>query len=139
MSRLTPYFPPNQALAILSRLPGYALSFTRQQFEGSGMALDGVHYFDAKNNPTFDLGKCGQGIVTAQKMTNITAPKNATQGQYGAVDWLELGPKDGYPNTRISRVYRVDTASGKAPPTCQGLGSHTQIEYAALYWFYGTT
>ena len=96
-----------------------------------------MHYFDAAMNPIFDLTRAGLGVFVGKKTGDIIAPSNSTQGPHGAVDWLELDPKDGAAPCKVTRVYRVHTASGKPPPTCAGLASTVDIEYAALYYFYG--
>ena len=132
-----PFVPPSIQAQVIAQLPAYALAFSRQQLEASHIKKDGVHYFDGTMSPTFDLGAAGLGTFVAKKNGNIGAPKNATQGPNGAVDWLDLGPKDSTATGQISRVYRVDTASGMPPKTCEGQVQSVNIDYAALYYFYG--
>ena len=134
---LLPFVPDRMQPTILAQLPAYALAFSRAQLEASGMRKDGVHYFDGSGSPTFDLAGTGLGTFVARKTANIGAPKGATPGPNGAVDWLDLGPKDPAAAKKVSRVYRVQTASGMPPKTCEGLGKEVNIEYAALYYFYG--
>ena len=41
-------------------------------------------------------------------------------------------------SSKIREVYRVDTAGGVAPSTCEGVtGGLVTVEYAAVYYFYG--
>ena len=87
----------------------------------------------------FDLSSSGVGVLVASKSGAIAAPSGSSIGPNGvgngAVDWLSLAAKDG--SSGISQAYRVETAGGKAPPTCEGQASHLEVQYAAQYWFYG--
>ena len=75
----------------------------------------------------------------ASKTGDIAAPTGSTKGPFGqgfgAVDWLELQAKNG--STGLSEAYRVFTAGGKAPPTCEGQAATIEMQYSAEYWFYG--
>lgn len=98
----------------------------------------GHHYFNAAGQATFDLGPTG--LLVAKKIGGIPAPSDACQGppgmqNFGAVDWLMLQDVGTGLTRGLSQVYRVETAGGKAPPTCSEMGSF-QRPYAALYWFY---
>ncbi|KAI9881555.1 MAG: hypothetical protein M1830_000119 [Pleopsidium flavum] len=89
----------------------------------------GTHYFDALSIPTFDL-RPQVGFFKGRKTGDIPAPVA------GAVDWLKLESGEG--SQGIGEVYRVVTAGGKAPGSCEGLaGRGVEVEYAAQYWFYG--
>jgi hypothetical protein len=48
-----------------------------------------------------------------------------------AVPWLKLLAKDGATGG-IKEVYRVDTAGGSAPATCQGQPANIQVQYSAV-------
>lgn len=93
----------------------------------------GTHYFNDQGVPLFDLSQSNNGHILGKKIANIQAPADSTLGQYGAVDWLALDARPG--STGLSRVYRVMTAAGTAPKTCDGMQPTFQIEYAALYYF----
>ena len=54
---------------------------------------------------------------------------------FGAVDWLQLKAKSG--STELMEAYRVFTAGGKAPSTCEGQPATFEMQYSAEYWFYG--
>lgn len=60
------------------------------------------------------------------------APVMATHGEFGAVDWLDLEVKEemlgGY-----KKAYRVVTAGGKPPATCEGRPEHFEMKYATEY------
>ena len=88
----------------------------------------GEHYFDATHVPTFDLSP-QIGFLKAKKAGDIAAPVE------GAVDWLKLDAVEG--SKGLGEVYRVETAGGKAPGTCEGLVGVVEVPYAAQYWFYG--
>ena len=80
-----------------------------------------------------------------QKLENVPAPSYADAGlppdAFGAVDWLKLGSKEGvytadgddFKSKGYKLVYRVETAGGKAPPTCQDRPAQFTIPYAAQY------
>ncbi|EZF77357.1 hypothetical protein H105_01372 [Trichophyton soudanense CBS 452.61] len=128
---------------LLSLLPNVALELTNPSpFTNSRGPVDlmvmGHHYFDGEGVPTFDMPKLG--ICGVKKVDSKDAPPNAMKGvkdeQEGAVSWLML---ESTPSSKgqAKRVYRVNTAGGKAPPTCVGLPEQIQIQYSAEYWFYG--
>lgn len=82
-------------------------------------------------------------MLIAKKVADIKAPADANKGMEGtgAVDWLYLNDKGG--SVGVSEVYRIQTAGGMAPTTCQGQGTNglgvgvISVPYAAEYWFYG--
>lgn len=37
----------------------------------------------------------------------------------------------------VKEIYRVNTAGGNPPKTCDGMPTTFEIQYAAEYWFYG--
>lgn len=80
------------------------------------------------------------GVAACSKEASTAAPENATKGQgvvsTGAVPWLKLKVKT-MEGSGIEEVYRVNTAGGAAPHTCEGMGGSFEVQYAAEYWFYG--
>ncbi|RPB24600.1 hypothetical protein L211DRAFT_837530 [Terfezia boudieri ATCC MYA-4762] len=113
----------------------------------------GVHYFypDA-STPVFDVNEvtatAKKGRFVGMKSENITAPSGANTGvapnAFGAVDWLKLVSTDNvrtasgrvFASNGYKAVYRVETAGGRPPATCQGRPTHFEILYAAQYWLY---
>jgi hypothetical protein len=89
----------------------------------------GTHYFD-NSTPHFKIGGLN---YAAQKVAGVPAPTtgNACNSSAGAVDWLKLEVLNA-----SGSVFRVDTAGGKAPPTCASQSGQFQVEYAAHYLFY---
>ena len=112
------------------------------------------HFFpDQGATPVFNfnMGNRGQdyGIVYTAKKANVTAPATAQTGEDGspAVPWLKLAVNSPPPPPYsvqaadaaigMKEVYRLNTAGGAAPKTCQGLlGKSFEKEYAAEYWFW---
>ena len=104
--------------------------------EHSNLPIIGRHHFDASAVPIFDLGQ--KGFLRGKKAADIAAPANASKGPYGeghgAVDWLELCAIEG--SVKLQRAYRVETAGGKPPHSCEGQPQSIKVDYAAQYWFY---
>ena len=50
----------------------------------------------------------------------------------GSVLWLKLDGTDG----DYKSVYRLNTAGGVAPKTCDGITGDFTVPYAAEYWFW---
>jgi hypothetical protein len=96
----------------------------------------GAHYFLADGTPTFDLLAVRE-ILFSKKVADIKAPADAPKGidGTGAVDWLSLTSING--SVGLKEVYRVSTAGGNPPATCDGYGSLVSVPYAAAYHFYG--
>lgn len=91
--------------------------------------LSGHHYFSGTPpKPTFDLNTPSHqyGLFIDQKLNSIPAP-NPTHD----VPWLELsGDKN--------LIFRVKTAGGLPPVTCNGAPRVLTVDYAAQYWIYKT-
>lgn len=53
----------------------------------------------------------------------------------GAVAWLKLDAKsdDGQ---IFQEVYRVNTAGGSPPKSCEGMQEAFEVQYAAEYWLF---
>jgi hypothetical protein len=98
----------------------------------------GNHFFDSASTPTFNLTTLNP-LQTAfvAKTLGVSAPTGSNVGPdgTGAVAWLDLNHKTGYPSMGPSQVYRVETAGGMNYPNCTGT-SLQSIQYATEYWFY---
>jgi hypothetical protein len=110
----------------------------------SDIELSGHHYFNANNSPVFNLNASPDraqqiGNVVAYKAASSPAPANATKGENGmgngAVDWLYLNTTNTTQGD-VRAVYRVNTAGGSPPQTCENSDAVISIQYAAEYWFY---
>ncbi|KAK2800442.1 hypothetical protein FQN50_008114 [Emmonsiellopsis sp. PD_5] len=99
-----------------------------------GRHIEGIHYF-VGSIPLFDYrrGDCEDWAMVSVS-DKVPAPDGSHQGDNGAVDWLQLLFSEG---SGIQQIYRVKTASGKAPSTCAGMRSNFEVKYAAQYWAYG--
>lgn len=103
--------------------------------------LLGHHFFNSDKIPTFALNNVASNPfpqVYGRKNGTMDAPKNSCPGTKGegAVQWLYLidnGGSQGGVNT----VYRIETAGGSPPATCQGMKAEFTVPYAAQYWIYG--
>ncbi len=125
---------------ILAKLPNvtmeYALKNSDEALWPAHIGFSGFHFFDAAT-PIFDLDtkKQDNGIIACAKNASTPAPSDALKGQngvgFGAVPWLKLRAKLGTEST-FSEVYRVNTAGGNPPPTCEGAaGTSFEVQYAA--------
>jgi hypothetical protein len=98
----------------------------------------GFHFFSANNTPIFDLNTVGE-VLFSKKLADIKAPANASVGLEGtgAVDWLALTAIEG--SVGLKEVFRVDTAGGNPPKTCEGQtsGAVISVPYSAGYQFFG--
>ncbi|KAF2265141.1 hypothetical protein CC78DRAFT_532586 [Lojkania enalia] len=125
-----------RAPVILSDLTKYALKYPVPTSEIATQMQSGHHEFNVDKAPFFsldtDLHK--YGTVNAKLVANSTAPATASEGPngLGSVPWLKLIGKDG----DYKEIYRLDTAGGVAPKTCEGMGSEFTIQYVATYWFW---
>lgn len=132
-------------MPFLNRLPEYLMWLVDIEADLHANLLSryhiptlGQHIFNAAGQPVFDLGSIGS--ITVKKTGNIPAPASACSGppgmqNYGAVDWLSLVDVGNGASTGLKEVYRVSTAGGKAPPTCEKPGT-IEVQYATLYWFF---
>ncbi|KAJ5091415.1 Protein of unknown function DUF3455 [Penicillium alfredii] len=129
--------------ALMEIIPKIAYAIPLPQNEDSlfppaNMELMGHHFFYDSSTPEFnlDLSSKKNGIVMTKKKGELNAPKDAFKGKDGAVSWLYLTATDGTVGDYKS-VYRVNTAGGSPPKTCQGLESSFTVQYAANYYFFG--
>ncbi|OJD18219.1 hypothetical protein AJ78_01719 [Emergomyces pasteurianus Ep9510] len=138
---------PNIALRLSN--PAYPTSLSQElltsfTFGPSNLPIAGYHFFDSAGVPVFDLLKDGHAAV--EKIAGVPAPKGALDGvgkqKFGAVPWLYLAAVEGSAG-KAKSVYRVGTAGGKSPETCEGWkgndgdGGVLSVQYAAEYWFFG--
>lgn len=120
-------------------LPATRLSQYEQDGEWQNLAdlnlpiltVLGNHYFDFDDRPTFNLSHAfPTRVLSAVKADDVKSPT------VGAIDWLYLIDNgDGITNG-LKAVYRVETAGGVAPTSCDSVSTETTIPYAAEYWFY---
>lgn len=131
--------------SLLSRLPSIALDLpvptSSDPRDPANTDLSGHHYFLNTTTPFFNLNTSSHDYGTGafKKINSTDAPTDAIKGPHGkgngAVAWLKLTARD--PQGQIlQEVYRVNTAGGDAPKSCQGLDATFQVEYAAEYWVY---
>ncbi|KAK8110921.1 uncharacterized protein PG998_007378 [Apiospora kogelbergensis] len=102
--------------------------------------LSGHHFFTDVTTPFFTLDTTPDsqyGTIPCAKLNQTAAPADAPKGQQGesAVAWLKLRSKDGATGD-LQEVYRVGTAGGSSPATCQGMPASFEVQYSAEYWFY---
>ncbi|KAJ5167180.1 uncharacterized protein N7482_005961 [Penicillium canariense] len=129
---------------ILEMLPNvaYKISLPTNEYATlppANIDLMGHHFFYDATTPEFNLDTVPlkqYGIAMTKKQDQISAPSDAIAGQYGAVAWLYLTTTDGTVG-KYKSVYRVNTASGSPPDTCQGMPSSFEIQYSANYYFFG--
>ncbi|KAL4921398.1 hypothetical protein BDW62DRAFT_208397 [Aspergillus aurantiobrunneus] len=103
---------------------------------GQNLAI-GQHYFTADGVPFFDLrgrnSSDGSDWIAAEKEDEMNAPPKPGYGVTGDVAWLKLKGVEG----GLSEVYRVHTAGGSPPATCEGMSGEFTLDYTSEYWFYG--
>jgi hypothetical protein len=131
---------------LLHALPRLALQFdlpysasTNDKMGPTNLLVSGKHFFKNATTPFFNLDTSRQRIGEApcSKLNSSNAPADAPKGRNGeaAVGWLRLGANTDATGN-LQQVYRVETAGGSAPATCQGMPSSFQVQYAAEYWFF---
>lgn len=96
------------AIVVYRPKPSGYMAVSNQHF-----SVLGDHFFDSASTPTFNLTtiKPFQTAFVA-KTLGVAAPAGASAGPAGtgAVAWLDLNHKTGYPTMGPSQVYRVVTA-----------------------------
>ncbi|KAJ9211501.1 hypothetical protein DTO166G4_6922 [Paecilomyces variotii] len=109
----------------------------------ANLELLGHHFFRDTTTPVFNLDTTPErqyGIAISKKNASMSAPTDAVKGQHntgnGAVAWLYLDTINGTVGDYKS-VYRVNTAGGNPPATCEGMGKTFTVQYSADYYFYG--
>lgn len=117
---------------LLEKIPAMSLRFNLsdpEQLGASPLPVVGVHYFKDAKTPFFDIG---DGVVAyVKKADDAPAPATAAKGQKGeaAVAWLKLTSVEGTTGD-IKEVYRVNTAGGAPPATCEGMAATFEVQYA---------
>lgn len=117
--------------------------------------MSGHHYFSDLTTATFNLHTkhTNYGITFNKKIASVSAPAMnpgdvPNEGPDGSkpVAWLKLRTE--MPNGDVEaqddiggvkEIYRVNTAGGSPPATCSGMPATFEVQYAAEYWFYGTS
>lgn len=122
---------------VLADVTKLALNYAIPTAPEAEQRLSGHHEFTALGVPLFKLQTplVNYGYVQAKPdVVKSAAPLEASKGSngLGSVPWLKLNAVEG----DFKEVYRVNTAGGVAPKTCEGAGSSFQVEYSAQYWFY---
>ncbi|KAL5354818.1 hypothetical protein ACLOAV_000909 [Pseudogymnoascus australis] len=115
---------------VLNTLPGFALQFNLGPNPASpnpaNLDVSGLHFFTGAGVPFFNLDTEKQqvGTLPCAKAGSAPAPADAVKGQgnkgEGAVAWLKLTAVDGATGN-LQSVYRLNTAGGSPPATCQGM------------------
>lgn len=127
---LSPFLP--WVSPFLAQIPGKALDLQVDKI-ASAIGKLGSHIFNDLGVPCFHLGDVGDMQAKKIPGADLVAPKDSSSGKDG-VNWLKLGDKGG--SKGINEVYRVHTAGGKPPATCEGQDDDITSLYAALYYFY---
>lgn len=101
-------------------------------------ALDGEHFFNQLNGAQTPNFAVKNDFLSCKKVGSAPAPASAYDGQngLGAVGWLYLIDNGSERTHGLSAVYRVETAGGVAPSSCDEPGSFLEVPYSAEYWFY---
>jgi len=131
---------------LLAILPSVALQFNltdpnQSSLAPSNLAISGHHFFTNTTTPAFDLDTStgDLGFASCSKNNTVNAPAGSIVGQdnegFGAVPWLKLLTHDGTTGN-IQEIYRINTAGGSPPATCEGMPSTFEVQYAAEYWFW---
>lgn len=125
-----------RAPAVLANVTALALNYEIPTSEIAETLLSGHHEFTDKGVPLFKLvtESVNYGMVYGKVIANSTAPTTASKGtnDLGSVLWLKLNGIDG----DYKEVYRINTAGGAAPKTCEGINGEFTVPYAAEYWFW---
>ena len=102
----------------------------------ANLVISGTHFFTNGTTPFFDLdtSPIKIGEAPCAKNSSIPAPVDAPMGQQGepAVPWLKLLTISGATGS-LQEVYRVETAGGSAPKTCEDQPAAFEVQYAAQY------
>ncbi|KAM5356397.1 hypothetical protein ACJ41O_003043 [Fusarium nematophilum] len=127
---------------LLEYIPGMAVHFPltdAQKLGPAALPVSGHHYFTSEGVPFFDVRVPGQDVGEAPcaKNSSAPAPSTAAVGQLGegAVPWLKLTTIEGATG-KMKEVYRLTTAGGSPPATCEGMDAEFQVQYATMYWFW---
>jgi hypothetical protein len=113
---------------------GYAQFITRKMsmYDRSDIYV-GYHIFSAPTTPEFHFEKPKGDVFVGKRLEGVPAPSSAKPGKWGAVDWLLLGATSYGKGYAYKSAYRVVTAGGKAPTTCEGMEKEFEVPYATEY------
>ena len=128
---------------LLHALPKLALQFDlpfstsdadEKKMGPTELLVSGKHFFTNSTTPFFNLdtSRAQIGEAPCSKLNASAAPADAPKGRQGeiAVPWLRLAANPDA--TRgLQQVFRVETAGGSSPATCEGQPATFQVEYAA--------
>ena len=107
-----------------------------QRIGPTNLDVSGLHFFTDDGTPFFNLDTTRQtlGSIPCTKTEGTDAPTDAPRGlqDEGAVPWLRLQAVEGATGG-LQEVYRVETAGGSPPASCQGMPDAFQVQYAAEY------
>lgn len=122
---------------VLADVTKLALNYAIPTALEAEQRLSGHHEFTELGVPLFKLQtpSVNYGYVQAKPdVVKSAAPQDASTGPngLGSVPWIKLNAVQG----DYKEVFRVNTAGGVAPKTCDGLGSSFSVQYSAQYWFY---
>ena len=119
---------------MLSQTPALALAYPIPTSDTADLLLSGHHFFTNITTAFFNLDTAEHtwGTVEAKKVSNSSAPANAPRGDngMGSVAWLKLSGFEG----DFKEVYRMNTAGGQPPKTCNGTTGTFEVNYAAVYY-----
>ncbi|KAI9849875.1 MAG: hypothetical protein M1837_000089 [Sclerophora amabilis] len=113
------------------------------QLSPPNLLLSGHHFFSDLTTPVFNMDTAQErayGLFSGKKDSSVPAPANAPKGTpprgskpgtpaYGSVPWLKL--VDNSRSRGFKEVYRINTAGGNPPPTCEGMPKVFSVDYAA--------
>lgn len=125
---------------LLQKVPNMAVNFNYDTASSGSLGpmtlpVSGHHFFVDSTTPFFNLDTptLDLGAVPCAKNASAPAPATGAPGPSGstAVPWLKLTAKDGATGS-IKEVYRVNTAGGNPPATCQGQPANIQVQYSAV-------
>ncbi|KAI9886008.1 MAG: hypothetical protein M1823_002175 [Watsoniomyces obsoletus] len=105
-----------------------------QRMAPAQVFMSGHHYF-LESTPTFDVTtkRGSYGYLQCKKDASSPPPADSVKGQhgegYGSVPWLKLSDAGG--SNIFKEVYRLNTAGGNPPPSCENQPKTFEIQYAA--------
>ncbi|GAP87581.1 putative malate dehydrogenase [Rosellinia necatrix] len=133
---------------LLHMLPRLALQFdlpystsVDERMGPTNLLVSGKHFFTNATTPFFNLDtpRYRIGEAPCSKIESRPAPADAPKGRNGeaAVGWLRLAANPDATGG-LHEVFRVGTAGGSPPATCQGMPASFEVQYAAEYWFFAS-
>lgn len=144
------------ALSLAFNLSDSSLDSYSDRLYPSNLLVSGHHYFTNTTTPYFNLDSpslalghapcaknntekapAAESATATTATTATTTVSNVGQDGEAAVPWLKLLAYDTAATTgNLREVYRMQTAGGSAPATCDGQAAVFEVQYAAQYWFY---